>query len=121
MANRRSLLLLGMGLLLFSGMATAAEPCFQPEDGFRRAGGPQQVACWAVSSDTGHYVGYYVGGGAPCLGEPRCSDEGTWGWDYGGLLLPKNVVLRWYHGRRYQGGIGAYRTVAPQVGSRSTP
>jgi hypothetical protein len=73
-----------------------------------------RVARWAQPSDTGHYVGYYVGGGAPWCGSPRYRDEGTWGWDYGGLWLRKRVMLDWFHGR-YQGGTGAYRTDGPQL------
>jgi hypothetical protein len=111
----------GLAFVLLAGLANASDQSCAVEDGAARAGHPERVACFAVPTDTGHYVGYYVGGGAPCLGEPRCRDEGTWGWDYSGLLLPKRVILQWYHGRRYQGGIGAYRTVAPNCASKSTP
>jgi hypothetical protein len=91
------------------------------EDGQRRAGYPQQVSCLAVPTDTGHYVGYAVGGGVPCLGTPPCTDDGTWGWDYSGWLNPRHVMLRWTHGRRYQGGVGAYRTTGVNCESKSTP
>jgi hypothetical protein len=75
-----------------------------------------------VLSDTGSYIGYYVGGGAACPGEPRFVNEGTWGWDYQGWLFPRRVMLDWWHGRRYQGGSGHYRTVLkPSVQSQSTP
>jgi hypothetical protein len=111
----------GLALVLLTGLAIASDHPCTVEDSAARAGQPDRVACYAVPADTGHDVGYYVGGGAPCFGEPRCRAEGTWGWDYRGLLLPKDVVLRWYHGRRYQGGIGAYRTVAPNCASKSTP
>ncbi len=68
----------------------------------------------SLPSDTGHGIGYYVGGGAlPRFGEPRGADEGTWGWDYQGWLLPRRVVNSWWHGRRYQGGTGAYKTDGP--------
>ena|ERR1051325_5330007 len=68
-----------------------------------------------IPSDTGHYRGYYIGGGALNLhkAEPRYLDEGTWGWDYQGWLLPRRIVLGWCHGRRYQDGSGAYRTDSP--------
>ena len=69
-----------------------------------------RVACYAKPSDTGRYVGYYVGGGAAWRGEPRALNEGTWGWDYKGFALPKRIDLQWTHGRRYQGGTGAYKT-----------
>jgi hypothetical protein len=97
----------------------AGEPC--AEDGQRRAGYPLEVSALAAPSDTGHYVGYYVGGGAPVLGQPRCPDEGTWGWDYCGFVLPKRVRLQWWHGRCYQGGVGAYRTAGVNLESKSTP
>jgi hypothetical protein len=69
-----------------------------------------------LPSDTGSYVGYYVGGGCaqPRHAEPRLPDEGTWGWDYQGWFLPRRVILGWWHGRRYQGGTGAYKTDGPQ-------
>jgi hypothetical protein len=70
---------------------------------------------WALPSSTGHYLGYYLGGGAghSAKAEPRRVEEGTWGWDYQGWLLPRRVVLGWWHGRRYQGGTGAYSTEGP--------
>jgi hypothetical protein len=71
------------------------------------------VACYAHPSDTGRYVGYYVGGGAATAwhGGPRQCNEGTWGWDYAGFgLLPHRVALLWNHGTKLQGGAGAYRT-----------
>src|SRR5262245_9854175 len=86
-----------------------------------RAGNPQNVAWWAVPSEARHDIGYYVGGGAPCRGDARALDEGTWGWDYSGFLLPHRVALNWWHGRRYQGGVGAYRTVGENLESKSTP
>ena len=70
---------------------------------------------WALPSDTGHYLGYYLGGGSgrPLKAEPRRVEEGTWGWDYRGWLLPRRLVLGWWHGQRYQGGPGAYKTEGP--------
>lgn len=71
---------------------------------------------WVLPSDTGHYLGYHVGGGAghPRKAESRQPDEGTWGWDYQGLF-PRRVMLGWWHGRRYQGGTGAYKTDGPRL------
>ena len=76
-----------------------------------------RVAWWAIKSDTGHYVGYYVGGGCgmPHFAEPRRVDEGTWTWDYRGWLVPRRVMLDWWHGRRYQGGTGAYQSDGPKL------
>jgi len=84
----------------------------QPDNlaGQQRAGYPQEVSPWARPSDTGGYVGYLVGGGSVNYrkGEPPLPDEGTWGWDYRGSLFQRRVILNWWHGRRYQGGTGAY-------------
>ncbi len=79
--------------------------------------GAPRIAWWAVPSDTGHSLGHYVGGGSgrPLKGEPRRPEEGTWGWDYQGWLIPRRVVLQWWHGRRDQGGAGAYQTVGPKL------
>lgn len=85
------------------------------EDPHCRAGHPQSIKHLAVPSDTGHYIGYYVGGGGPCLGRPPAEDEGVWGWDYSGVLLHRKVVLRWFWKDRYQGGAGAYHTDGPQL------
>ena len=65
-------------------------------------------------------IGYYVGGGVPLgHGQPRRCDEGTWGWDETGCpWLPTRVRLLWTHGRRYQGGTGAYVTDGPHVPDR---
>jgi len=75
----------------------------------------QPIAWWAVPSNSAANLGHYVGGGCTPLlrGEPRRLDEGTWGWDYQGCLIPRHVNLGWWHGRRYQGGTGAYRTDGP--------
>jgi hypothetical protein len=75
------------------------------------------VACWALPSDTGHYVGNYVGGGCAvrCLADPPRANEGTWGWDYRGWLWPRRILLGWWHGRRCQGGTGAYATDGPEL------
>ena len=75
-----------------------------------RAGCPQSVAPWAKPSSERDERGYHVGGGAHFLGDARCNHEGTWGWDYHGRLFDKRVWLGWHHGRRDQGGVGAYRT-----------
>jgi hypothetical protein len=80
-----------------------------------RAGHPEQSSCLAQPSDTGDYGGYYVGGGCAFGGHYPCADEGTWGWDYAGWLVPRKIFLLWSHGQCYQGGRGAYRTDGPQL------
>ena len=85
------------------------------ENGFDRAGNPQEIACRAHPSDTSAYCGYTVGGGAAHHGEPRYLDEGTWGWDYSGWIFKRRVGLDWFHGAHYQGGPGAYKTDGPRL------
>jgi hypothetical protein len=80
------------------------------QDPEARAGGPKRVAWWAAPSRTPAYAGGYVGGGNAYKGESRMTNEGTWGWDYEGRFVSRRVFLSWSHGRRYQGGTGAYRT-----------
>jgi hypothetical protein len=66
----------------------------------------------ARPTDDGRYVGYQVGGGATNArkSDAPWPDEGTWGWDYRGVLIQRRVSLNWWHGRRVQGGVGAYET-----------
>jgi hypothetical protein len=85
------------------------------DQGMCRAGCPQKVACYARPSETRAHDGYYVGGGTAIGGSRRHCDEGTWGWDYQGWLLPHRVLLYWSHGCRYQGGAGAYKVNGPPV------
>ncbi len=81
----------------------------------RRAGDPLCLSTHAAPSNTPAYDGYHVGGGSSHGGDARCPAEGTWGWDYVGLRLPRKVALRWGHGRRGQGGTGSYGTDGPHV------
>jgi len=78
---------------------------------------PPAIARWAIPSNNHRYFGYWVGGGALSRrkGDAPAVDEGTWGWDYRGQLLPRRVDLLWWHGRRYQGGVGAYKTDGPHL------
>jgi hypothetical protein len=110
-----SLSLAAVSLLTGAMTALADPPLAQTMPAAQPVGSIQPVACWAVPSNNSHYIGYYVGGGCNCLGhaDPRRPDEGTWGWDYRGWLIPRWVNLGWWHGRRYQGGTGAYRTDGP--------
>ncbi len=127
--NRRLISLTPAGVFAFAIIMVTAfrihpagaedQPVVYPrrycENGFERAGYPQDVACRAQPSDTPAYCGYTVGGGAPHHGEPRYLDEGTWGWDYTGWLFQRRVGLDWFHGARYQGGAGAYKTDGPRL------
>src|SRR5579862_6981752 len=72
------------------------------------------VGRWSQPSDNGRYIGGYIGGGSPNFrrAEGRTPDEGTWGWDYH-CWFPRRTILGWWHGRRYQGGSGSYRTDGP--------
>lgn len=85
---------------------------------FLRAGNPQCISPLAKPTESPHEIGYYVGGGArqrSSRGEPRHPQEGIWGTDYAGLIIPKHVQLGWWHGRRYQGGTGSYATEGPRI------
>jgi hypothetical protein len=89
-------------------------PCWPcPEHSHQRAGYDGKVSILAEPNNTPDYVGYYVGGGATFGGEPRCLDEGTWGWDYSGHIAPRRIFLHWWNGRHYQGGGGQYQPDGP--------
>ena len=86
-----------------------------------RAGYPRDLAHHIEPSTTPGGIGYYVGGGVPVghkhhHDEGRRPEDGTWGWDEtGSVHLRHRVILGWSHGRKYQGGTGAYRTDGPVV------
>ncbi len=85
---------------------------------FDRAGNPQCISPLAKPTESPHEQGYYVGGGARVssrCGEERREHEGTWGVDYTGIIVHKKTNLGWWHGTRYQGGIGAYQTDGPRL------
>ena len=115
---RIGLLLATVLLAAFITPLSASDPpspgC-ECQDRHACAGWPQCVSPWARPSYGGHEWGYYVGGGAAAHGDYRCSHEGTWGWDYHGRLFPKRVWLGWHHGRREQGGYGAYKSDGPHI------
>lgn len=99
-------------ILLLTDTLYAAEPkCVDPYD---RAGHPHCQHFFAKPSSTPHYSGGYVGGGAVWRGNPRCESEGTWGWDYSGVLPIKHIWLDWSH-QRYQAGGGKYHTDGPRL------
>jgi hypothetical protein len=82
-----------------------------------RAGYPRDLSGHVEPSITAGGVGSYIGGGV-CLGrgDPRRRDEGTWGWDEtGSHLFRGRALLGWSHGRKYQGGTGAYVTDGPHI------
>lgn len=88
--------------------------CPTTECPMHRAGHPETVAWYAIPRNSGRYWGYYVGGGAPVKkGDPRGVHEGVWGWDWVGRAIQPKVELNWWHGRKYQGGAGAYKTDGP--------
>jgi hypothetical protein len=104
-----------LATILLPGAALGDPPPCAPDHTMARAGYPQEISHCARPSETHAYVGYYVGGGSPCLGDHRFANEGTWGWDYQGCLIPRKVFLCWWHGRCYQGGTGAYKTDGPHL------
>ncbi len=85
------------------------------EERLHRAGYPQEISPLAHPSETPGYDGGYIGGGAPFRGEPRFLQEGVWGWDYPGRLIPARIFLDYWHGLRSQGGTGAYKTDGPHL------
>ena len=79
-----------------------------------QAGCAMQIRRFAIPSNTAHYGYYRVGGGVPILGDAPMLDEGTFGWDYSGILFNKRVALTWTHGRKYQGGTLGYKPDGPR-------
>ena len=93
----------------------------ESNDGYRscdkcRAGCPESLARFTIPSRTRYYGGYYVGGGTPLQGAGFCAgNDGTWGWDYPGILFTKRIALNWTKNGRYQGGTGTYKTDGPKL------
>jgi hypothetical protein len=85
------------------------------ENGQHRAGHPERQACYAQPSSERHYSKGFVGGGVQFHGNGRFAHEGTWGRDYCGWLVSHRPWLNWSHGRRHQGGSGAYKTDGPKL------
>ncbi len=77
-----------------------------------QAGHPQEVSVMCAPSYSEHYMGGYIGGGWGTGGHGRCSNEGTWGWDYA-PFRPSHIFLGWSHGRNSQGGTRGYATDGP--------
>ena len=82
-----------------------------------RAGCPRCLAHRTDYSNTHGGIGYFVGGGAAFgHGDSRCPNEGTWGWDETGFPhFRRRGTLGWWHGRKEQGGTGAYKTDGVKV------
>lgn len=95
--------------------ALGGNPHGQRAADFCRAGHPALVRRHAIPSNNCRYGGYWIGGGKPVLGDRPTFDEGTFGWDYLGILFNKRIALNWSHGRHYQGGAGAYQTDGPKL------
>lgn len=116
----RSMARVGLGVVALLAGVVGCSMCQKRADcdcdPEARSGYPSQVAPWAHPSDTGRYIGYEVGGGAVTRhgDPPDWPADGTWGWDYAGYCIPPKVILGWWHGRRCQGGEGAYRTDGPR-------
>jgi hypothetical protein len=98
----------------FPILCTAESPCPCFDCRNKRSGYSQCVARYAIPGRNNRETGYFVGGGAALHGEPRCQDEGTWGWDYKGWIC-RAIELQWWHGTHYQGGTGSYRTDGPRL------
>ncbi|MBI3411810.1 MAG: hypothetical protein HY040_26055 [Planctomycetes bacterium] len=103
--------------ILGTAFACPVHGWWQQVDEQRRAGYPLEQSRLAHPSENAHQVGYYVGGGAAAYrhSDGPLLDEGTWGYDYQGWLIKRRVILNWWHGRRYQGGVGAYKTDGPRL------
>ncbi len=83
-----------------------------------RAGFPRSLGHHPEPSKTSGGLGYSVGGGVPFFGHPhpRGPEDGTWGWDDTGWHgFRRRSFLGWSHGRKYQGGTGAYRADGPHI------
>src|SRR5437763_9349220 len=78
--------------------ALAGDPYGHRGGDHARAGCAMNVRRFAIPSNTKHYGGYMVGGGLPIKGDGPYLDEGTFGWDYSGILFNKRIALNWSHG-----------------------
>jgi len=92
-------------------------PAVTCQDRHEQAGWPRCIAWWAIPSDRYGYTMYQVGGDCPLrsLADPPRPDEGTWGWDYVGRWLHRNVILGWWHERRPEVGESTYKTDGPNL------
>lgn len=118
-AMTRSSLTIMLACFSLAAIAALSASAHPPVDDDRRAGRPQEVSRFARPADISRSFGYMVGGGAVNRhkADPPGPADGTWGWDYSGWLIHRRVDLGWWHGRRYQGGSGAYKTDGPKLKS----
>jgi len=98
-----------------SGIVWRATSEGHRDSDFARAGCPQCLRKITIPSNTRFYGGYYVGGGTPTRGAGRDVEDGTWGWDYAGILFTKRIALNWTARERIQGGTGAYKSDGPKL------
>ncbi|MGL4461955.1 MAG: hypothetical protein ACRC1K_07355, partial [Planctomycetia bacterium] len=88
--------------------------CARPSDHtFDRAGYPQCLSRLAHPSNSKHYIAGFVGGSRQKKGEPRKTNEGTWGWDYKSIFFPNKTFLKWGHCRPHQPSEQGYETDGP--------
>lgn len=105
-------------LIVLTCVTAIADPvAAQTIDAHPRAGHPLETSHFARPIDSSRSIGYQVGGGAlrRSKAEPPNPDDGTWGWDFTGGLFRRRVDLGWWHGRRYQGGTGSYKSDGPRL------
>ena len=92
----------------------APETGNDPGDGTNTADSPDGGPAKGATISAGAHVVLSPSPGifwrSPQPGDPPFADDGTWGWDFRGGLIQRKVILNWWHGRRYQGGVGAYGT-----------
>jgi hypothetical protein len=86
-----------VGLALLAPRLSAEELTPEQVKAQIRSGWPMTISCLAHPSESPHDIGYQVGGGKVCGGRGPMR-EGTWGWDFGGCLFSKRVVLAWGQG-----------------------
>jgi hypothetical protein len=106
-----------------SGCSACNQPLVPPHtslehrciDHSHRSGHPETQSKLAKPSLNKHYSFGYVGGGAAFHGEPRFSEEGTWGVDYSGILISKQTWLSWLHRHRSSRHDGSYQTDGPHL------
>jgi hypothetical protein len=95
--------------------ALAGDPYGHRAADFARAGCPMLLRPRTQPSDTRSYGGYWIGGGQAIRGYCPNAEDGTFGWDYFGLLFTKRIDLHWSGGRKHQGGTGAYKSDGPKI------
>jgi len=118
----RLAVILWVALSLSVGAQAGSRKLDQPRYGkhpaphtLARAGQPQRERRLSLPTYTPAYDAGWVGGGASFRGDSPRINEGVWGRDYVGLIYPRIVWPHWLHGRRQQGGTGAYKSDGPRL------